>query len=327
MWIEVGAPCSLLLGIVPTASAGKYSALSVTLQYPPVHLFAQAQRGPLRVTGARAPQVYFAAETFLASHSLNTSAEIEIELATPTAMGLGSDAMLALSAAHALAWMNDLPVDDVSALAGALSLSPLEGTRAWGFQQGGLLEVELEGAAGQPPALIQRKEIAHDHKQAWVFVFHFPHTPRGTSPTLETDRQKALAAVAPRMDREAALAARNALWQAADADDLPAFAAALMSIMEHNRAALAAVGTPFPVTDEDQQLITLLREHGALAWGKTPTGLATFGLVQGGEPSRQLRRHIKDVVGHEGGIVMASVTDNTGVRQSLHEKKPALQGG
>jgi predicted sugar kinase len=324
MWLEIGSPCSLLLGLVP-GERGGYGLLGITLQYPPVHLLASARPGQFGVTGARARAAYDSGLRFLEHHGLPPGGDIQIELATPSAMGLGSDAMVALSTARALAWMNDLPHDDASALAAAAGLPPHEAARAWGFQQGGLLEVELSVAADRP-ALVRRREIAHSDSQSWAFVFHFPHVPEGTSATLEADRLKALIEAAPRLDRQAAGSARDALWQAVEADDLPGFGACLTKLRELNDRALTAAGPPFPVPEEGLEILALMRENGAAACAQALTGLARLGLVQGGKPSLELRHKMKKQVGHDGGIVMATITDNRGAQQNLHKKRPLLQG-
>jgi predicted sugar kinase len=322
MWVEIQAPCSLLLGLAP-GSQGGHALLALTLQYPPVHLFA-TPAGPFLVTGARARAAYDSGRKFLEHHSLLLGGEIELELATPSAVGLGSDAMVALSVARALAWARELPAEDAPALAQAAGLPPAEAVRAWGFQGGGLLEVSL--AAGSPPALARRSEIAHGDKQSWVFVFHFPHVPGDAPATLEADRLAALVDAVPHLDAPAAAAARDALWQAAEADDFGAFAAALAKLRETNEQALAAAGAAWPVPADDRTVLDLMRNGGAAASGKALTGLASFGLVQGGPHSLELRRSLRQRVGYEGGIVMATVADNRGVRQSVHAKRPVMQG-
>ncbi len=86
MLIEVGAPCSLPLSLVRTHT-GALNLLGVTLQHPPADVFAEAAT-TFSVTGPVAHLGRIAAERFLAHHHLPPLANVEVELATPTLVGL-----------------------------------------------------------------------------------------------------------------------------------------------------------------------------------------------------------------------------------------------
>src|SRR5262245_48426705 len=61
MLIEIGTPCVLSLGLVRLREEGGAAMLGITLQHPPIHLFAQAAAG-LIITGARADLAWRQAE-------------------------------------------------------------------------------------------------------------------------------------------------------------------------------------------------------------------------------------------------------------------------
>ncbi len=317
--IEIGAPASLPLGLVTVErNSGMMPCLmGMTLQHPPVHLSNQPGHG-LQVTGARANLAHQQAECFLQSHGLELQSDLRIELAIPMGMGLSSEPMLGLSVARALAWQHALPHTDIPALARATGLGPVDALAIWGFDQGGLLFVEATApAATALPPILRRYDIAHQDKNAWVFVLVLPRLPTGTPATLETERLTALRNAAPYLGSTIWPLVRDWLWPALEQDDLPTFAQALKQIAEQNQSALAAAGTPHTLTAAEQSILDLMRTHGAVAWGRSLTGLALYGLIEGAPASRELRRQLRRHLGPSGGTVMATITDNGGAREVI----------
>jgi len=325
--IEIDAPASLPLGLIQLESeAGlKTCLLGVTLQHPPVNLFAQAYPGGFKMTGARADVAYEQGERFLQYHQLERRAEVEIELAIPSLVGLGSEPMLGLSMAQALAWLNNLPLDNTLALAQALGLKPQNVLEVWGFAQGGLLLVDVSGAAHfesashliTPP--LHRHEIAHPEKEAWAFVLLLPRIPPDTPETLEADRLEALLKAAPHLSADTGFVVTTELWAALANDDLPAFARSLMAIQQLNQEALTKAGTPLDYSPAEQVIFEIMHKNGALAWGRSATGLALYGLVKGARASVELRHKLRHHVGIFGGRVMASITANTGASYDVRD--------
>ena len=304
MLIEVGAPCSLPLGVVRT-SAGQTQLLGVTLQHPPADVFAETST-TLSVTGPVAHLGRIAAERFLAHHQLPPHANIEIELATPTMVGLSSEAMLSLSIARALAWVHGLPSDDAVALARAVSLGPEHALEVWGFQQGGFLLTDIQQLETAP----RRHAIAHDDKHAWGFVLLLPPTAPETPETIEKTHLKMVLEASDYISPETDGIVNDELWPALNNDDLSAFGQALLALQKVNQAGLAVAGVPLHFTPQEQAVLNLLRDQGAFAWGRSLTGSALFGLVQGANHSVEVRRHLSKLVGIYGGRVMATITDN-----------------
>src|SRR6266496_1246725 len=106
MQVELTSPACLLLGVANVD--GQPCQLGVTLQYPPIQLAAHSA-DTLLITGGRADLAYQQAERFLQHNNLPRRGEIEIELAIPSFMGLGSAAMLGMSMAGTFAALNGLP--------------------------------------------------------------------------------------------------------------------------------------------------------------------------------------------------------------------------
>lgn len=316
MLIEVGSPCSLPLGLV-RSSTGQTSLLGVTLQHPPVDVFAEAS-ATLSVTGPVAHRGRLAVERFLAHHHLPPQANVEIELATPTMMGLSSEGMLSLSLARALAWVHQLPTDNAVALARAVGLGPEHALEVWGFQQGGFLLAEAQQLEAAP----RRHALTHDDKQAWGFVLLLPPVRPETPEDIEATHLKMVLAAGAHLSPETGRLVDDELWPALDRNDLPAFGRALLALQQLNQAGLAAAGVALRFALEEQAVLDVFRDQGAFAWGRSLTGSALYGLVQGANHSVEVRRHLSKQVGIYGGRVMATITDNQGARHVIHEQRP-----
>jgi beta-ribofuranosylaminobenzene 5'-phosphate synthase len=317
MLIEVGSPCSLPLGLIRTQD-NRACLLGVTLQHPPTDVFAEAST-QFSVTGPLAHKGYAYAQRFLAYHHLPQQANIEIELAIPDMLGLGAETMLSLSIARALAWVHGLPTDDAQALARAAGLGPQHALNVWGFQQGGLLLVDAQ----QLNTPLRRQPIAHTDQSAWGFVLLLPRVPPETPETLEADHLQRLLDAAPRVSAATERLLAEDLWPALEQDDLLAFARALMTLQPLNQQALTEAGMALPFTQDEQAVLDLFRDRGALAWGRGLTGMALYGLVKGASASVEIRHHLSELVGPYGGWVMATITDNVGARHTLHEMRPS----
>jgi predicted sugar kinase len=328
MLIELNVPASLPLGLVQLEDETglKTCLLGFTLQHPPVHLQAQAHP-ELVVSGPRADKAYEQAGHFLHYHGLKTGAEVEIELAIPALMGLGSEAMLGLGIGQALAWVHEvsLPEDKAPQLAPALGLGPQHALELWGFDRGGLLLVDTRPGPVGRPDLIRRQEIAHPEKEAWAFVFVLPRVPKDTPETLETDRLAHLLQAAPHLSPDSGRLVAEELWPAVANDDIAAFGRGLMHLRQMNQAALAGAGTPVELSDAHQATLDLMRDYGAFAWGQSATGLCLYALVRGAKDSITLRQKLRQHLGFFGGTVMATITDNDGARYTLQDKTLAAE--
>lgn len=312
MFIEITSPASLPFGLVrlDSETGPKTCLLGVTLQHPPVNLSVQTHSGGLQVSGARADLAYAQAVRFLNHQNLPRRAEIQIELAIPSLVGLGSEAMLGLAQAQALAWLHQLPHADNPALAQAVGLKPQDALEVWGYDRGGLLLVEVgPGETLAPP--VRRYEIAHSEQEAWVFVLVLPRVPADTPETLETDRLRALLEAAPHLNADTGRLVAEVELALAN-NDLAAFGRSLMAIQALNDKALAETGVPPSYSPDEQAVLDIICQHGALAWGRSATGLALYGLVKGARSSIDLRHKLRQHLGFFGGRPMAAITANTG---------------
>jgi predicted sugar kinase len=306
MILELAAPASLPLGVAQIN--GQPALLALTVQHPPVHLEAQAGHR-LQITGPRAHIAHAFASRYTAYHALTPGVEIEIELAIPAAMGLGSDGMLALSMAHTLAWAHQLPEADPQTLAHTLALPLAHAGEIAGYGRGGLLLVQPASEA----RILRRVEIAHPERDAWAFVFHLPHPPETLPDAYETNRLETLLKAAPYLPLGTSQMV-DTLFRAVDENDIAAFGHGLMTLQQAARDALVAMGAAVKLSSEEQAIFSLMQAAGAVAWGRSLGGYGLWGLIQGGDPSRTLRKRLTEHVGIFGGRVMATITDNRGAR-------------
>lgn len=321
MYIELGAPAVLPLGLVRMGP--RLCLMGIALQHPPVHLFAQ-EHSQLVVTGARAHIGTEFAQQFLDTCSLPHQAELEIELAIPAFMGLGSDTTLGLSVARALAVLYQRP-DDAYTLASTLDIPPAHALEVAGFANGGLLLVDVSMPQSDA-AIVRRHRIAHTENEAWAFVLYFPRTSADTPQTLEADRLQMHLDVLPKMSTDTGQVIVDQIWPAVARDDIEGFGDGLHALCTFNAAALRATDAAGVVSDDRQAILECMRENGAIAWGQSLTGRCLYGLVKGAAASIEMRTALRKETGPFGGRVMATITDNAGARHvtrdgTLDDKK------
>jgi predicted sugar kinase len=295
MSVSITSPACLPLGILQ--AEGRPALLAVTLQYPPIRMLVKPHN-ELTVTGARAAIAREQAGRWFAHHDLPLKAEIEIELGIPAHMGLGSEALMAMSVVRGL---QDLTgVQDLEG-ADSVGLGPEFALEAWCHARGGLV------VAGTDGTLIRRHAIAHDDSNAWVFVQHLPLAHRDTPPSFERARRRALLNAA-----QYATTDVEPLWRALVGDDFTSFAQTLMGIQANTYEALAKAGTPMDPAEDVRDMLETIGTSGAAAWGQSLGGLAAWGLIRGAGPSQIARTRMRRLARYDGGTVTAALVDNQG---------------
>jgi len=318
MLLEIGCPCALLLGYA-YAEDGALRQVGLALQHPPTHLFAQAA-ATLSVTGARADVAYAAATRYQQAAGLPAAGDVEVELATPALMGLGSEALLSLCTVYGLAWAAGRPTD-APALAAALALAPEHALALWAYAQGGALVVEPPAGPGQFARPLRRHALAHaDRAAAWAVVLYLPGLLNDAPLTLEAERAAALHAAAPRLSAETGRLLDTDLWPALKRDDLAAFGRALLALHALNAALLP----PLPTTAGDDEVLALMAASGAAAWGRALTGHGLFAFVRGAQAAAELRAALTARLALGAGRVLVTIADTDGAREAPRDQRPIL---
>jgi predicted sugar kinase len=325
-WSDVTAPGFLPLGLIKLEHEGRptLAMLGASLKHVLVKLSARPAAST-QMTGARAPLALAYLERFANHHAFKLSVEVEIEWAIPALLGLGSEAVLALAAARAVAPLYGVP-DDAWSLFRALELPSHQAPVVWSFDRGGLVLTEMSATAdGTLPPLTAWRGLEHKATEAWAFAMFHPLAPQGTPASLETDRLTALLAAAPCLSVDTGRIVESQLWPAVEADDERAFGQALMRIQALNDEALRQAGAAPAFSPTEQSILDLLRDNGAHAWGRSPTGLAFYGLVRGQTAAADMKKKLLAHMGHHAGTTMSTAIDSTGARREARPAPPALR--
>jgi predicted sugar kinase len=254
----------------------------------------------------------------LAHHGKPVRAQVEIETTIPAYMGLESNTLMRLATVQGLSWLHDLPHErsEAAAYGDLLGLEAREGLALAGFQQGGLLLVDTA-----TPTVEQRLTITHEReKDAWSVVLFFPRVPADISPTFEDEQYAALRQAAAHLSVKSGELVTGDLKKALQLNDQVAFGQAIMLLQQMNAQAMAQTGRLLELRADEQGVVEVMRHHGAVAWGRSATGLAMFGIVKGSDASRRLRSAIMKEVGYFGGLVIATIADNDGSRFAVKKE-------
>lgn len=319
--IEISIPAVFPLAIANINENGirKAAMLGVTLQHPPIQ-FKAAKQKKMTIYGPRADHVRKCAEAYAKKNGLTQAVEIIIDHTSPSMVGVGSDSMLALGAAQAVAWANGLDFEDVDALAEDMNISQSDPLAYWAYKKGGFLLVELNQAAGVVPTLLRHHTIQHRANVAWVFLYHFPKIPQGTAESVEADRLAALKTAVSDLPTETGELIVDALWPALLKDEFEPFSEALMALRQINESVLKSHESWLAPTENTLKALDVFEKGKAAAWGESYTGISAFGLLKGGAASQEVRAKLLHEIGYFGGQFVASIADNVGARFTLRKE-------
>ncbi len=335
--IEIGIPSvlPLALGRVDIDGTVKSVMLGVTLQHPPIH-FLVAKDKKMNIYGPRADVAHANALKFANSAGTEQPVEIKIDNSSPSMVGFGSDSMLALGAAQAVAWANDQDFENLSALDEHMQISKTDPLAYWAYQKGGFLLVELEeGPDGEAPSLLKHHTLKHRDHLAWAFVFHFPKVLPDTPESIELDRLALMKTAVSHMPLESGDIILNQLWPALEKDDFDAFAKALKQLIQMTEETFVSQNAWHIPFDTSSKIYEVFQSEDVPAWGGSLTGIGIYGFMKGSLKSQDVRTKLLKQVGYFSGQYDATVSDTEGARftiknEDLHYhdyKYPNLQPG
>jgi predicted sugar kinase len=289
MKIELIAPCCLHLGNV--WHNGQLCELGIALKFPSWQMTATTSDA-LAVSGSRA-QVAHAHAT-----RLGLKAQIEIDEGAPAFMGLLSDEMLRRC---------------IDRIANEKRLNLPQTLSGHAFLYGGVSLVNDDGFASR-----QAKIVHKDEDDDWVFVFVLHKAPDDLDDDDESRRLRDLRLSSSFLEHATDLQAQQ-LFEAIDKDDFVLFTRSLDAIHAANELALMKNGHALSITPDEQTIFDIMRDNGALAWGRALTGMGLYGLVKGAGPSREMRQTLTKHLGYFGPVIMASICDNEGAKVRSQE--------
>ena len=308
--VFVEAAARLHFGVLDLrGSLGRwFGGLGASAHAPTLLVSAQAH-DTLRVEGEAADRAGEFAERFLASHAPGRGVHIRVHRMLPAHAGLGSGTQLALAVACAIAEMYEVDMDPV-ALSRAVGRARRSAIGTWTFAGGGLV---VEGGRhrdrDEPGPLVARIPFP----ESWRCVIAVPNATAGISGTREVE---AFAHLPPPPQQEVAHIAHlvlMALLPAVVEDDIESFGAALTEIQEISGRWFAAVqgGTFAPGLSE--QLISRMRQWGALGVGQSSWGPTVYGVVTGDDAAVRLATRVREWLG-DAGMVYEGPFRATGAR-------------
>lgn len=301
MQINLQVPTCLFLGLAPID--GEWCEIGVTLFGPRMDLTARPAH-EFSVSGGRADWTFAQGQRFFAHYNLLPSGEIEIESGLPAAMGFGSDAMHSLAAAQVLAPFYGTVNIDGDTLPAALNL-PAQACEVHAYQNGGLVAVDGQGK------LRRHAPIRFtDDDDAWVWILVMPIPPDDLPEDDELRQRRALWQHKDNIDREAAFAAANQLFNAAERSEFNAFAKALTRLRDES----AATQAQSPANPNDAHILDLLQQNGAAMQARALSGLGYYSIIYGGDASRAIRQALVKTLGYDGPEVIGVICDNEGAR-------------
>ena len=320
--LEIGVPAVLPLAIARLEIDGviKSVMLGVTLQHPPIH-FLVAKHKEMTIYGPRADIARHYAEAYAKKSRAKQAVEIRIDNTSPSLVGFGSEPLIALGAAQAVAWVNGHEFENVDALESHVNVAHGDPLAYWGFKKGGFLLVELEsGSNDEIPALIRHQTIEHRSHLAWAFVFHFPKVPENTSESIEQDRMAELRTAVSHMPLETGRIIIEQLWPALEQDDFESFAKALHSVRRINEEVMKSLNLWHEPAESSQKVFEVFEKEGVAAWGSSYTGIAAFGLLYGSLASQEVRTRLLKDVGYFSGQFEATISDIEGAKHTEKEE-------
>lgn len=320
--IEIGIPAILPLAIARLEVEGgiKSVILGVTLQHPPIHfLVASAQE--MTIYGPRADVTRHHAETYAEQKKALRPVEIRIDNSSPSLVGFGSDDMIALGAAQAVAWVNGLAYEDIEGLAKDTAVITQNPLAFRAFERGGFLLVELETKTGELPAVLRHHTLDHRDHQAWAFVYHFPKSPEGVSEQIEQERMDVLKTAVNHMPIQTGQIIVDELWPALEADDIEAFGEALMKVRAINKTVMGEQDLWPKMEESGQQVCDVFANNESIvAHGESLTGIGVFALCRGSLASQEIRKQLLKDVGYFAGQYDATVSDRDGAKVTTKDE-------
>ena len=302
MKIHLQVPACLFLGLAPID--GEWCEIGVALQGPRIDLTAQPAYEFI-ASGGRADWTNEQAQRFFAHYNLQPSGELEIESGLPAAMGYGSDAMHSLAVAQVLSPFYGSVTIDPDTIPDALNL-PAHACEVQAYQNGGLVAVDGTGRL--------RRHVPIDFiddDNAWVWILVMPMPPDGLPEDYELQQRRTLWQAKANINREAAFAAANQLFNAAERREFNAFAQALAKLWAESSPAQNQIDA------NDDPILPLLQANGAAMQARALSGFGYYSIIHGGDASRTIRQALVKALGYFGPEVMGVICDNDGATMKV----------
>jgi predicted sugar kinase len=243
----------------------------------------------------------------------SVTGSIEIELATPRFMGLGSELLIGLTIEQGLYWLNNKHVIGNQNWSKNRSYNAVDSLTTYSFQYGGINITNLNTHKSCVPELIYRSEMNENQQDKKMFVSLFlPRVNSTISDDFEEERILNFLSTLSSVKSLSNFLDGNNLIQALLDNDFGKFASQLMKIIYQNYQASISSGKGIPYSEEEKMIFNEMKANGALAYGRSATGLGLFSISLGEDTSNEITSAIRKKTGFNRGTTLNTMIENQG---------------
>lgn len=311
--VRIEAPARIHLGVLDLRrDEGRYfGGLGVAVARPRVRVRLRPADG-LSVEGPSSERVERLAERHLRRLPDAAGAEIRVEDAIPSHVGLGSGTQLALSVGRGLDLLHGRE-RPASELAARLGRGRRSAVGSWTFVHGGFV---LEGGVQREEETLAPLLARFDLPESWRVVLVRPAAPEGLSGEREEAAFERLPPPEPSTVGRVAHAVLMELLPAVATGDLEAFGRAASGVERATGEAFrSAQGGSRYAHEEVEAAVRLLGELGAVGTGQSSWGPTVYGFTGDPETARTVVRGVRRR--RPDWRALAAPADNRGARERV----------
>jgi beta-ribofuranosylaminobenzene 5'-phosphate synthase len=285
------------------------------------------------------------AKRFIQRYGAPAGARLNLCAGIPAHVGLGSGTQIALAVGTALARLAGIRLN-IEEIALAAGRGVRSGIGITTFQHGGFVldgghrisSGSSSGTQGRQPEQNRVPPILFQHPvpKDWYFVTVILGVGQGISGERENSAFSRLPEAAPEVAERISRLLLMQMLPALIENDIATFGQALTGIQQMVGDCFAAVQGGRYSNPLSEKLIAFLLKRGAVGAGQSSWGPAVYGLIEGKERARQLKKEVQVFLKESGGgqafcvqpqnrgAIVKEVKD--ALRDERHEKNPHSTG-
>lgn len=314
MLLEIVSPAVLPIGLVKFEQNNeqKIGLLGFALQSPPTQMLIYPSN-EFQISGACAHigQKYCLEYQKIEKTTLTGS--IEIELASPRFMGLGSELLIGLTIEQGLNWLNNKHFIDNQNRSKNRSWNAVDALNEYSFQKGGINITGVNTSTNHVTECYHHFEMTEKQQDKKMFVTLFLPRVNSTIPDdFEEKRILNFLEICSSFTSLSNSSDGNNLIQGLKDNNINTITSFLMEIIHQNHQVSITSGKGIPYSEEEIMILNEMKENGALAYGRSATGLGLFSISFGEETSNEITSAIRKKTGFNKGSTLTTMIDNQG---------------
>ena len=314
MLLEIVSPAVLPIGFVKFEQNNeqKIGLIGFALQSPPTQMLIYPS-DEFQISGACSHIGQKYCLDYQKFEETSVPGSIEIELAIPRFMGLGSELLIGLTIEQGLNWLIKKHVIGNQIWSKNRNYNAVDSLTTYSFQYGGINITSLNTHKCCVPELFYRSELNEKQQDKKMFVSLFlPRVNSTISDDFEEERNLNFLSTLSSVKSLSNSLDGNNLIQALLVNDFGTFASQLMKIIYQNYQASISSGNGIPYSKEELMIFNEMKANGALAYGRSATGLGLFSISLGRETSNEISSAIRKKTGFKRGTTLTTMIDNQG---------------